>query len=348
MPFSNPIVGGTALVRQAINSPNYVAGSAGWAIKRDGTAEFSNATIRGEVDVGAPSPGTRTVITKNLPPPLNTYVFSLPFAGAGVVADEAILFYEGDGTNTNFNFIAHVTNATPTLSGFVAGSVFAGSVVEDGVSGQAAGLAVLYNSSGSPIVQYFGPQMVGPHVTAPSFTADFLSVQDAPLALNIAGFPIVKGGKNDLSIDGLSAGRGTVLFVASTANVGPFGVKTTVLADPGVKTYRNGRTYKVTFGGVFASTVAGSTATIELDNGATLVSGLSRLSGFQLAGAGQDEHKWITYFANTSGNDVTTGLNIKMTPNAGNLTALHNAAYPFTLQIEDMTDSVAAAGLPSL
>lgn len=49
MPFSNPVVGGTALVRAAIKSPNYVAGSQGWTINRDGSAEFSGVTMRGNL-----------------------------------------------------------------------------------------------------------------------------------------------------------------------------------------------------------------------------------------------------------------------------------------------------------
>lgn len=49
--FSNPIVGGTTLIREAIRSPNYVAGSSGWAINRDGTVEFSSGTFRGSLHV---------------------------------------------------------------------------------------------------------------------------------------------------------------------------------------------------------------------------------------------------------------------------------------------------------
>lgn len=47
MTFGNPVVGGTTLIRPAIQSPNYIAGSAGWKIAKDGTAEFSNIVIRG-------------------------------------------------------------------------------------------------------------------------------------------------------------------------------------------------------------------------------------------------------------------------------------------------------------
>lgn len=42
----NPVVGGTVLRRAAIQSPNFVSGSAGWTIKQDGSAEFNNLVIR--------------------------------------------------------------------------------------------------------------------------------------------------------------------------------------------------------------------------------------------------------------------------------------------------------------
>jgi hypothetical protein len=43
----NPVVGGTALRRQAIQSPDFVTGVSGWIIRQDGSAEFNNLTIRG-------------------------------------------------------------------------------------------------------------------------------------------------------------------------------------------------------------------------------------------------------------------------------------------------------------
>lgn len=43
----DPLVGGVALRRPAIQSPNYVTGMSGWTINADGSAEFNNLTIRG-------------------------------------------------------------------------------------------------------------------------------------------------------------------------------------------------------------------------------------------------------------------------------------------------------------
>jgi hypothetical protein len=53
VPFSNPIVAGTVLVREAIQSEDYVHGVSGWRIGADGTAEFQGATVTG---------GTGTVV----------------------------------------------------------------------------------------------------------------------------------------------------------------------------------------------------------------------------------------------------------------------------------------------
>lgn len=52
MTFTDPIVAGSELVIDRINSTDYAPGAAGWAISRDGTAEFNNATLRGSLHVG--------------------------------------------------------------------------------------------------------------------------------------------------------------------------------------------------------------------------------------------------------------------------------------------------------
>lgn len=101
MSFTNPIVAGTGLVREAINSPNYVAGVSGWSINRDGSAEFSDVAARGSirsgsilldddaVSVGSRAPGTRGIaITTDIPPDLASH-----YAGEGITITTAILYY---------------------------------------------------------------------------------------------------------------------------------------------------------------------------------------------------------------------------------------------------------------
>lgn len=46
--FNNPLVGGVGkLIRDFIQSPNYVAGDTGWTVNKDGTVEFNSGTFRG-------------------------------------------------------------------------------------------------------------------------------------------------------------------------------------------------------------------------------------------------------------------------------------------------------------
>lgn len=59
MPFSNPITGGQgALIRPAIKSPNYVPNVSGWSINRDGSAEFNNVVVRGNITAGTITAGS--------------------------------------------------------------------------------------------------------------------------------------------------------------------------------------------------------------------------------------------------------------------------------------------------
>lgn len=51
VPYRNSIVAGTALVRDAINSPGYIPGVSGWTINKDGTAEFNDLSLRGSLVV---------------------------------------------------------------------------------------------------------------------------------------------------------------------------------------------------------------------------------------------------------------------------------------------------------
>lgn len=47
MEFNDELAGGVVLVRPALQSPDYVTGVSGWAIKIDGSAEFNDVVIRG-------------------------------------------------------------------------------------------------------------------------------------------------------------------------------------------------------------------------------------------------------------------------------------------------------------
>ena len=79
MSFRNPIVAGTVLVRAAIESAGYVAGSTGWMIGRDGTAEFNEVTVRGAVEIS----GSNSLLMYSAAPALGDLLMALaPVSGA--------------------------------------------------------------------------------------------------------------------------------------------------------------------------------------------------------------------------------------------------------------------------
>lgn len=51
MQFQDDVAAGVTLVRPALQSPDYVIGTSGWAVKIDGSAEFNDVTIRGGTTV---------------------------------------------------------------------------------------------------------------------------------------------------------------------------------------------------------------------------------------------------------------------------------------------------------
>lgn len=78
--FSNPILGGAgALIRSQMQSPNYSPGSAGWIIKRDGSAEFNNVTVRGQVVIT--SVGQSLLVYNGTPAAGNLLVSISPTTG---------------------------------------------------------------------------------------------------------------------------------------------------------------------------------------------------------------------------------------------------------------------------
>jgi len=58
MAFTNSILAGSKLVREAIQSPNFVTAVSGWSVNKDGTAEFGDMIARGTVAAADPSDPT--------------------------------------------------------------------------------------------------------------------------------------------------------------------------------------------------------------------------------------------------------------------------------------------------
>lgn len=100
--FSNPVTNAIGtLVRTVLKSVNYVTNVSGWAIFKDGSAEFNNATIRGTLTIGGASPSPRIVFSNTIPPELSTWGTPLGFVFNSVILfyrNATDYFFEGIGT----------------------------------------------------------------------------------------------------------------------------------------------------------------------------------------------------------------------------------------------------------
>lgn len=134
MPFTNPLVAGTTLVRSAINSPNYVPGVSGWAIFKDGSAEFNNVTVRGAVDIKG-SDGSEVVITASLGGRINLYPNTqagLTVNTPGQIYASAALWGGGPGHESWVNI--NSPDVTDSAGHSTPASLFLGGQLTDGTA----------------------------------------------------------------------------------------------------------------------------------------------------------------------------------------------------------------------
>jgi hypothetical protein len=104
MGFLNSILAGVTLVRESIRSPNYVAGVSGWAIKQDGSAEFNNATIRGNLVAGEIHIGTNPN-TFNVDTSGNLWLGAATFAaGLFSVANTGVVSVRSSASSIRMRF----------------------------------------------------------------------------------------------------------------------------------------------------------------------------------------------------------------------------------------------------
>lgn len=102
MPFTNDIAGGQgSLVRNWLQSANFVTGVSGWQIRKDGNVEFNNGTFRGSITSGT-NPGQHVVINDGVTGDAvqvydsgNLLVYNIDKFGL------ATSYYRGGGVNQN-------------------------------------------------------------------------------------------------------------------------------------------------------------------------------------------------------------------------------------------------------
>ncbi len=311
MAFNNPIVAGTALVRTAIKSPNYVPGSTGWTINRDGTAEFASVILRGELIAGGAVP-PNVIVGGALPAAVVAY-----YALVGDTAVTGIVYY---ASATDYKYDALVVSGGITIR--AAGSFSGGTVretrrdesfglVERTIFGQLyAATEVQFVNGAQLTILNTGSLELDGTAAANFFDTSALTFDSSgQINLNLAGF----GG--DLLIDSRSQPRGLTSRIDSVTATGALAAETVVLTLPST-TFKAGRAYRLTWYWVSAQTTAGL-VNVKARVGTT-TAGANRASwALPHPTTGTTTDQGWANVKNATGSDVTTQMVLTAQPGAG-------------------------------
>jgi hypothetical protein len=118
--FENNIVNAlNELIRASMQSPNYVTGVSGWTINKDGSAEFSNLTIRGTFYGADFILNTNGLFFYNGVPALGNLILSItPSAGTDQFGNPYRAFITVYHGNAAMNIIVDPTQQVPAINMF--------------------------------------------------------------------------------------------------------------------------------------------------------------------------------------------------------------------------------------
>lgn len=319
MPFGNPAIGGQILVRPAIQSPDYVPGTSGWRIARDGSAEFNNLNLRGTGLFGTPG-GQRVEIS-------NTGVISIYDSSNNLVGrwNAAQFFIQNPTTLAYINAQINGSNVTlglrpPSIAGHTVGSA-----------------QLVAKSSGTDAwLELAGPAIDGGAVASVQLFSQNPAVSNPNSQINLNAVNILANGPQYI-------GRGFVARAVDTADSAAVTAETVVLTASQY-TYPNGRAFRASWGNLVSTSNANGAAgfRVRKTNAAGQVLGFGGLcppaavAGRLCNGYGE------VYFRNNSGADITTFIALTLQNfDGGANTAQHRvtAGLKRWFVIEDVTDT---------
>lgn len=321
MDFSNPIVGLEELIRSAIRSKNYVAGSAGWRIASDGSAEFQSLMI----DTRDPISGGRIVIDSG-----HIYIYDASdnlraevndhdnFASYSVPATQNYKSKLGNGL---LQFDDTTGTDNPTQFGFLNQTTYYQSYWKGGAPG----------GRGAPEITLYSDTGATPDNT---LFIDTLNIQlyDGTTAHNM--------------------GYGPCTFKAITASTGTITTTETVAITTNSYTYKKNRAYKVHVKGMASSSVVNDIVKLRVRKtnlAGTIMYDSESAVDMPVAGVNRG-YNLEFIFQVGSGADVVA--NFVMTwfrlVGTGNCNIVASGTNPAYLQIEDLGLASDFPGVPTL
>lgn len=241
MQFQDELAGGIVLVRPELRSPNYVAGTSGWSVNVDGSAEFTNLIVRssdgasqdvviddGQIDFGSAN-STATMTGDHVEfRDRDTTIPKARMDKNGYTATDNLLPYQLRNTISADGMAIETPGeellSGPSLSAFVAAGSSVGWEMSTGELGASDDVGSMFFTAGA---------------------------SSATLAIDSAE------GNAKVKINGHDIGSGPHGYANITASTATTTSATdTVAITLSSRTYRAGRAYRVEFKSFVSSTVA--------------------------------------------------------------------------------------------
>ena len=147
------------------------------------------------------------------------------------------------------------------------------------------------------------------------------------------------------TIDGRSAGRGLISFVAAQSDSAAIGAETAALTDGTSRTFKNGRAFVATYGARFAGSVANTIVTRFRKNTAAGTEFLAFSHPLTTA------DQWFSgenIFVNSSGSDVSFAPCFTIAATAGTATMRGATTIPRSIRIYDIGAAADYSNVPSV
>lgn len=322
--FANDVVNAIGvLIRTVMKSDNYVAGSSGWAIFRNGDAEFNTGTFRGEVDIGNP-PITGLIIGENIPNEL------VVFYNAASLADSCLLMYT-DATHYYYE-IAGIDHFAQTFH--ARGEVQAGIIYE-----------VEYVQQGPAAVQL---QFLrnGPNTNTLIFgsAGDTINAQflHALLSLGTNFAPL-----GDITWHGVSMPRTVIVFerITGTHSTTAATTEQAIFTTANAYDFPNNRAFLVEVNGqVFTAGAVPVRTRVRVHKGTTIAGTTLHSPALNVLDAASTDIPVYTQnvFVNTSGASVNTKLTVSLQNTAAQIVSWDGGAgapNPCYIRVTDIGDA---------
>lgn len=354
MEFQDELAGGVTLVRPALQSPNYVSGSAGWAIKVDGSAEFNNVTIRGGTTVsglalyynGAPALGNLILsiaASAGVDSLGNAYVQGLGVYGSSgeiQINNAQVLVSGSDGSALNIltNFGSAYVDLVPAD---LVGTTWLSATLNTSLGASNRPSLSITSPSDSVNTRNAGIEMFGGGPT----TTDTSILVDADRVNLNHDLEVT----DQLSVNGIDVGAGLRACIDLQSNITPITTEAVLMSIPSM-TYKDGRAYRVTLWGLQQSTTASTFFLYRLRKGNNTIVGTiykDQMRVPTLSTASTNGAVSLTVIlVNTSGADITTAITWTGTCNAGTGTFAASAGNRAHATVEDVGLSADWVGQP--